>query len=90
MERTTRFKRDYKTGNESTPPGDARSRLTCVLGTLVAYSPLPEKHRDHPLSGNWSGFRDCHVKPDLILVYEKPNADTLRLVRLGSHGELGF
>ncbi|MBV8428019.1 MAG: type II toxin-antitoxin system YafQ family toxin [Hyphomicrobiales bacterium] len=64
--------------------------LTCVLGTLAADSPLPEKHRDHPLSGIWSGFRDCHVKPDLILVYEKPNADTLWLVRLGSHGELGL
>ena len=42
------------------------------------------------LSGEWSGFRDCHVKPDLVLIYEKPGTDTLRLVRLGSHSELGW
>ena len=35
-------------------------------------------------------FRDCHVKPDLVLIYEKPDDDTLRLVRLGSHSELGW
>ena len=45
---------------------------------------------DHALSGEWSDHRDCHVKPDLILIYQKPDADTLRLVRLGSHSELGF
>ena len=37
-----------------------------------------------------TGFRDCHIRPDLVLIYEKPDAHTLRLVRLGSHSELGF
>jgi mRNA interferase YafQ len=36
------------------------------------------------------GFRDCHIRPDLVLIHEKPDAHTLRLVRLGSHSELGF
>ena len=51
---------------------------------------LAERYRDHPLSGDWAGFRDCHVKPDLVLIYEKPDDTTLRLVRLGSHSELGM
>ena len=45
---------------------------------------------DHALSGEWADHRDCHVKPDLVLIYQKPDAGTLRLVRLGSHAELGF
>jgi Bacterial toxin of type II toxin-antitoxin system, YafQ len=52
--------------------------------------PLPQRYFDHPLSGEWSGFRDCHIRPDLVLIYEKPDVHTLRLVRLGSHSELGF
>jgi len=51
---------------------------------------LADRHHDHPLSGEWAGFRDCHVKPDLVLIYEKPDDETLRLVRLGSHSELGW
>jgi mRNA interferase YafQ len=52
-------------------------------------TPLPHRYFDHPLSGEWSGFRDCHIRPDLVLIYEKPDAHKLRLVRLGSHSELG-
>jgi mRNA interferase YafQ len=40
------------------------------------------------LSGNWAGYRECHLKPDLLLIYCKPDASTLRLARLGSHSEL--
>ncbi|MBZ5620705.1 MAG: type II toxin-antitoxin system YafQ family toxin [Acidobacteriia bacterium] len=49
---------------------------------------LPEKHRDHSLSGDWVGDRECRIKPDLLLIYRKPTADTVRLARLGSHSEL--
>ena len=45
---------------------------------------------DHALSGEWGDHRDCHVKPDLVLIYQKSGADTLRLVRFGSHAELGL
>jgi mRNA interferase YafQ len=51
---------------------------------------LSECFRDHPLLGEWAGFRDWHVKPDLVLIYEKPDDETSRLVRLGAHGELGL
>lgn len=51
---------------------------------------LEPRHRDHALSGDWKDCRDCHVKPDLVLIYCKPDAGTLRLVRLGSHAELGW
>jgi mRNA interferase YafQ len=61
-----------------------------ALHALVSDTPLAQKYRDHPLSGERSGFRDCHVRPDLVLIYERPDGQTLRLVRLGSHSELGF
>jgi mRNA interferase YafQ len=42
------------------------------------------------LSNNWSDHRDCHIKPDLVLIYRLPDDETLQLVRLGSHSELGI
>ncbi len=59
-----------------------------VLNCLCNDLPLPEKYRDHGLTGNWQGMRDCHVKPDLVLIYYKKDDDYLQLVRLGSHSEL--
>jgi mRNA interferase YafQ len=40
------------------------------------------------LAGDWAGYRECHIKPDLLLIYKKPDDETLRLARLGSHSEL--
>lgn len=51
---------------------------------------LPNRFHDHQLSGSLKDFRDCHIKPDLILLYRKPDNDTLELVRLASHSELNF
>jgi mRNA interferase YafQ len=45
---------------------------------------------DHVLAGNWQDHRDCHIKPDLVLIYRKPDPQTLQLVRLGSHSELSL
>ena len=67
---------------------DVGSLLPEILKLLLVDQPLPEKNRDHALSGDWAGYRECHVKPDLLLIYRKPDADTLRLARLGSHSEL--
>jgi mRNA interferase YafQ len=53
-------------------------------------APLPKRCFDHALSGQWNDCRDCHVRPDLILIYRKPNQQTLELIRLGSHSELGL
>jgi mRNA interferase YafQ len=55
---------------------------------LLVDQVLPESNRDHVLGGDWAGYRECHIKPDLLLIYRKPDADTLRLARLGSHSEL--
>jgi mRNA interferase YafQ len=90
IERTTQFKRDFKREMKGRHRSTLATALISLLQTLLTDAPLAARYRDHPLSGEWSGFRDCHVKPDLVLIYVKPDAETLRLVRLGSHSELGW
>ena len=63
-------------------------RLVPVLQLLADDRPLPPRNHDHALSGDWSGYRDCHLWPDLLLIYAKPSPDVLRVVRLGSHNDL--
>ena len=87
---TNRFRRDYKREKAGRHAATLDSELTEIVRLLAADSPLPRRNFDHPLSGEWSDHRDCHVRPDLILIYRKPDQDTLDLVRLGSHSELGF
>ena len=62
--------------------------LLDVVGHLVADEELPKAQRDHGLMGDWVGYRECHIKPDLLLIYRLPDAKTLRLARLGSYSEL--
>jgi mRNA interferase YafQ len=57
---------------------------------LAKDEPLLRRYFDHPLGGGWNDHRDCHIRPDLILIYRKPNEKSLKLVRLGSHSELGL
>jgi mRNA interferase YafQ len=57
---------------------------------LATDQPLPAKNRDHALSGDWADHRDCHLKPDILLIYRLPDNDTLQLVMIGSHSELGL
>jgi mRNA interferase YafQ len=90
IERTTQFKRDVKRELKGQHRTTLEAMLATVLGLLLTDSPLAERYRDHALTGDWVGFRDCHLRPDLVLIYEKPDPDTLRLVRLGSHSELGL
>lgn len=90
IERTGQFKRDYKRVVRSRHGPTLDGDLVPVLVALANDRPLEPRHRDHALTGDWKDYRDCHVKPDLVLIYHKPDADTLRLVRLGSHSELGI
>jgi mRNA interferase YafQ len=87
---TGQFKRDYKRETKGQHRGTLEADLYGVLSALLVDKPLEPRHRDHALTGDWKDHRDCHVKPDLVLIYQKPNADVLRLVRLGSHSELGL
>ncbi len=90
IERTGQFKRDYKRELKGRHRATLETTLVDVLKGLMNNQPLPENHRDHSLSGKWSDHRDCHIKPDLVLIYRTPNDDVLQLVRLGSHSELGL
>ncbi|MCY4628626.1 MAG: type II toxin-antitoxin system YafQ family toxin [Acidobacteria bacterium] len=90
IERTSQFKRDYKRESRGRHRASLDEGLTPVVEALAKDQPLHPRRRDHALSGPWSDYRDCHIKPDLVLIYSKPDAGTLRLVRLGSHSELGF
>ncbi len=82
IERSLPFKRDFK------KHGDIDAALIEVLYKLINDEELPEKYRDHSLSGDWLGYRECHVKPDLLLIYKKSDGNILRLARFGSHSEL--
>lgn len=89
IERSTAFKRDYKRAKANPHhKKDIDLLVTAVVTLLLSDKILPANNRDHPLSGDWAGYRECHVKADLLLIYSKPDADTLRLARLGSHSEL--
>ena len=61
-----------------------------VVNMLAADTTLPRRNFDHPLTGDWHDHRDCHIRPDLVLIYRKPDDASLELVRLGSHSELGL
>ncbi|KNY19179.1 type II toxin-antitoxin system YafQ family toxin [Escherichia coli] len=90
IERTGQFKRDYKREMKGQHRTTLVADLTAVLDALVADRPLEPRHHDHALTGNWRDHRDCHVRPDLVLIYRLPDDQTLQLVRLGSHAELGL
>jgi len=88
IERSSAFKRDYKREAKGRYRATLDNDLKVVLVALATDQPLDVKYRDHDLSGDWAGYRECHIKPDLLLIYRKSGADTLRLARLGSHSEL--
>ena len=87
---TNRFKRDYKRESRGRHRATLEADLQIVVERLAADEPLPRSNYDHPLVGEWADHRDCHIQPDLVLIYRKPDALTLELVRLGSHSELGI
>ena len=84
------FKRDLKRESKGPHRKVLQSEFASIIATLAADNQLELRHRDHALTGDWKDHRDCHVKPDLVLIYRKPDDETLQLVRLGSHSELGL
>ena len=90
ISRTTRFKKHYKRESKGRYCSTLDVDLVAVLTLLSQGMPLAERFHDHPLAGEWKDHRDCHIKPDLVLIYRLPDMESLELVRLGSHTELSL
>lgn len=81
---TSQFRKDVKRAGKR---GKDLTKLMGVIRLISNGSPIPDKRRDHPLSGNWSGSRDCHVEPDWLLIY-RVDEECLFLERTGTHSDL--
>lgn len=83
---TNQFKRDYKLALKRNLDV---ALLEKAIAVLAMGDPLPEKYRDHNLSGRWSGHRECHILPDWLLIYRiEDNVLVLTLARTGTHSDL--
>lgn len=89
VKRSSQFKKDFKRFRHDS---SVLSEFTTVLTFLKDDVDLPEKYRDHALHNNWEGFRDCHIKSDVVLIYQKYEdiVKFLKIERIGSHSELGL
>ena len=88
ISRTEKFKKDYKREAKGEHRTTLDADLLAAISHLATDQTLPEKFHDHPLAGEYTNHRECHLKPDLLLIYKIPDDHTLRLVRVGSHSEL--
>ena len=83
---SNQFKKDIKAAQKR---GLKLELLTEVVDTLASQQSLPKKYRDHSLTGSYSDFRECHIKPDWLLIYRIDNEDLLLfLFRTGFHSDL--
>ena len=86
IKNTTQFKKDYKLARRR---GLNMDLLKDVVTRLANGEPLDPRHKDHPLSGEWSGHRECHIQPDWLLIYRYENDIlVLALTRTGTHSDL--
>jgi mRNA interferase YafQ len=88
IKRAASFKKDFKKALANPRHADLAQVLVPVLLLLAEDKPLPAHYRDHALVGNWKNYRECHLKPDLLLIYKAEEPNLLKLARLGSHSEL--
>jgi mRNA interferase YafQ len=88
IERTTAFGRDFKRERKGQYRRELESAVSGAVSLLAADALLPKRNHDHGLAGEWQDYRECHLKPDLLLIYRKPDTEVLQLVRMGSHNEL--
>ncbi|KKZ15865.1 damage-inducible protein [Serratia marcescens] len=82
--RTSAFKSDVK---RQVRRGKDMSLLKTLIDLLVNQQPVPAQYVDHPLSGNWRGYRDAHIEGDWLLIY-KIDGNELRLARTGTHQDI--
>lgn len=78
------FRRDVKRLEKR---GKDMTKLRGLLGLLIAGTTLPARYRDHPLKGDWKGYRDAHVEPDWLVIYRIVE-DQVQLARTGTHSDL--
>nr|MBV6630275.1 type II toxin-antitoxin system YafQ family toxin [Oceanococcus sp. HetDA_MAG_MS8] len=89
IEYSSQFKRDYRKAKRNPKFRKLEGWLKPVIADLAADVSLSDPpYRDHKLSGVWVGYQELHIRPDLLLIYSKPDDETIRLVRIGSHSEL--
>jgi mRNA interferase YafQ len=84
LSQTTQFKKDVKRQRQR---GKSLDKLKGVIELLMSGTALPDSLRDHALTGNWSGWRDCHIEPDWLLIYKRI-PEELILGRTGTHSDL--
>ena len=83
---TSRFKRDLR---RCAKRGKDIDKMESIVTKIQHLKELPVKNRDHVLTGEWNGFRECHIEPDWLLIYKLDEANSLlHLVRTGSHADL--
>ena len=85
LDYSSQFKKDFKKITKLSIPDIIE--VGNVISTLQKGIALEAKYVDHALVGNWNGFRDCHIKPDLVLIY-RTDKDYLQLARIGSHNDV--
>jgi len=86
LKTTTKFRKDYKRMKKQ---GKDLYLLQKVINDLLAEKILSEKHRDHALTGNYVGFRECHIQPDWLLIYAVDHGQLiLTASRTGTHSDL--
>ena len=90
VKRTAQFKRDFKRVKRGVHSSHLDETLLEALALLAADAPLPVRYVDHQMKGQFQDCRDCHLRPDLLLVYRKLDSDVLELVRIGSHAQLAI
>ncbi|MDI9349297.1 MAG: type II toxin-antitoxin system YafQ family toxin [Candidatus Symbiobacter sp.] len=90
IEKAKSFRQDLKRESLGRYRNQIDELVFQALTYLAEDVPLPAKFHDHALKGKLRGFRECHLKPDLLLIYRKPDEHSLELTRLGSHSELGL
>ena len=88
VEQTGRFRRDLRRVVKGRHGVGLEPLLERIVDGLARDVRLHPRWRDHALTGNWVDHRDCHLRPDLVLIYRYLGDDRLQLVRLGSHSEL--
>jgi len=90
IEHTIAFKRDFKREARGRHRDILDTELRRLIAALASDEQLEPRYRDHALSNDWKDYRDCHVGPDLVLIYRLIGKDRLVLARLGSHSELNL